>query len=403
METFDFDEIIPRKGTRSLKWDVDPAPDMVELWVADMDFRAAPVIQEALQRKLHLGVFGYGLPDDAFYEAITNWFRTRHATEVKKEHIVPVTGVVPAFSAILQALCLPGDEVIIQTPAYNCFFSSLRNAGVQLSANPLKLEDGRWEIDFEDLERRASSAKARALLFCNPQNPTGRVWSAEELRRTADICRRHGLWLISDEIHGELTAEGFRYTPFASVGEWESENVITASAASKAFNIAGLQTAYVIAPDPRVRSLIDRQININEICDPNPLGVEALIAAYSSRGAAWLDALNRYLDGNRKAVADFFSSELPECFLSPQEGTYLPWIDFSAFGKSSSQVEEELRSRYGVHVNGGAHYGETTPGWVRLNIATPRAVLEKGLGRIGEWASDVRRQKGVEASQNAGR
>lgn len=391
-EQFDFDELIARRGTRSLKWDIDQDPDVIELWVADMDFRAAPVILEALQKKLDSGVFGYGLPTKAFYEAIVSWYRKRYGVEFSRTSIIPTTGVVPAISSILQGLCLPGDEVIIQTPAYNCFFSSVRNSGLVLSENALKLVNGRWEIDFEDLEERASREKARALLFCNPQNPTGRVWTRDELTRVAEICEKHGIFLISDEIHGELTAEGFRYTPLASVSPWTKDHVITASAASKAFNIAGLQTAYIIAPVTEVRNRIDRQININEVCDPNPLGIEALIAAYSDRGAAWLDALNHYLDGNRKVIEEFVRESLPGCFLSPQEGTYLPWIDFSSFGKTSTEIEKELLHGYHVRVNGGAHYGETSPGWIRINIATPRARLREGLRRIALWAEDERKK-----------
>lgn len=188
------------------------------------------------------------------------------------------------------------------------------------------------------------------------------------------------------------TAEGFRYTPLASVSPWAKDHVITASAASKAFNIAGLQTAYIIAPVTEVRNRIDRQININEVCDPNPLGIEALIAAYSDRGAAWLDALNHYLDGNRKVIEEFVRESLPGCFLSPQEGTYLPWIDFSSFGKTSTEIENELLHGYHVRVNGGAHYGETSPGWIRINIATPRARLREGLRRIALWAEDERKK-----------
>ena len=187
---YDFDEIIDRKCTDSIKWNV--ADGELPMWVADMDFRAAPVILEALQKKLDSGVFGYGLPTKAFYEAIVSWYRKRYGVEFSRTSIIPTTGVVPAISSILQGLCLPGDEVIIQTPAYNCFFSSVRNSGLVLSENALKLVNGRWEIDFEDLEERASREKARALLFCNPQNPTGRVWTRDELTRVAEICEKHG-------------------------------------------------------------------------------------------------------------------------------------------------------------------------------------------------------------------
>ncbi len=389
---FDFDTPVERRNTRSLKWDIDPDSDVVELWVADMDFTAAPVIREALEKRVEHGVFGYAMPPKAFYDAIVSWNRKRHGVTFNPEHIIPVTGVVPAMAAALQALCLPGEEVIIQTPAYNCFFSSLRNAGVQMSANPMIFDEktGRWSLDFEDLERRASSDRARVLLFCNPQNPTGHVWSRTELVHVADICRRHNVILITDEIHGELTAAGHAYVPLASVSEWARENVVTLSAASKGFNLAGLQTAYVVAADPVVRSRIDRQININEVCDINPFGIEALIAAYSEEGAAWLDALNVYLDKNR-AMVEKFVAENPDMFvLSAQEGTYLPWIRLKNAGMTSSEAEEDLLKNFRVRVNGGAHYGELTPDWIRLNIATSASRLEEGLKRIGAWAEKIR-------------
>ena len=392
-KAFDFDAPLSRRGTRSLKWDSDRADGIVQLWVADMDFATAPVIRQALEARVAQGIFGYGIPTADFFDAIVSWHKARHGALYRRNDIVPTTGVVPAVSAALQATCLPGDEVIIQTPAYNCFFSSIRNSGARLSANALKLEGNRWTIDFADLERRAASTKARALLFCNPQNPTGRVWTREELLRVEAICRKHRLILISDEIHAEFTAPGHRFIPFASVSDWAAENCVTLSAASKAFNLAGLQCAYIIAGDPVLRNRIDRQVNINEICDAGPLGMEALIAAYSEEGAAWLDALNAYLDGNRALLQRFLAEELPECRMPEMEGTYLAWVDFSAFGLSSSEIERELLLRHRVRIASGATYGETTPGWIRINLATQRARLEEGLRRIALWARERRSQQ----------
>ena len=384
---FDFDEPVARRGTRSLTWDVDRDGDVIELWVADMDFRTAPVVRQALEARVREGVFGYGIPMADFFSAIVRWHSRRHAALYRRNDIIPATGVVPAISAVLQATCLPGDEVIIQTPAYNCFFSSIRNSGARLSANALRLENGRWTIDFADLERRAASTKARALLFCNPQNPTGRVWTHEELLRVEAICRKHRLILISDEIHGEFTAPGHRFMPFASASSWASENCVTLSAASKAFNLAGLQCAYIIASDPVLRNRIDRQVNINEACDANPLGMEALVAAYSEEGEAWLDALNAYLEQNREALRRFVREALPECRLPEMDGTYLAWLDCSAFGLASTEIERQLLARQKVRVAAGAAYGETSPGWIRINLATQRRRLEEGLRRIGLWAA----------------
>ena len=392
-KSYDFDEPVSRRGTRSLKWDSDRAEDVIQLWVADMDFRTAPVVRQALEARVKQGVFGYGIPTNDFYSAIVSWYKNRHATIFRRNDIIQVTGVVPAVSAVLQSACLPGDEVIIQTPAYNCFFSSIRNSGTRMSPNALKLKDGRWTLDLADLERRACSLKARALLFCNPQNPTGRVWTREELLAVESICRKHRLLLISDEIHGEFTAPGRTYIPMASVSDWAAENCVTLSAASKAFNIAGLQAAYIVAADPVVRNRIDRQVNINEVCDANPLGMEALIAAYSEEGEDWLDALNEYLEGNRALVREFVARELPECVLPESEGTYLAWLNCQAFGLSSAEIERQLLAKYKVRISGGSIYGETSPGWIRINFATQRARLEEGLARIGRWAADLRAKR----------
>ncbi|MCG5029869.1 pyridoxal phosphate-dependent aminotransferase [Mesosutterella sp. OilRF-GAM-744-9] len=385
-----FDEPVERRGTRSLKWDSDAAEGVIELWVADMDFRTAPVVRRAIERRAAEGVFGYGIPTEDFYRAVCTWQEKRHGLRCSPESIIPVTGVVPGISAVLQALLQPGEQVIIQTPAYNCFFSSIRNSGLELSANALRLEGGRWKIDFEDLERRAAEPRAKALLLCSPHNPTGRVWSRGELEAAAALCERRGLYLISDEIHEEFVPRSLRFTPAAAVSDWAAEHCITLSAASKAFNIAGLQAGYVIVPDPEDRRRVDRRININEICDANPLGVDALIAAYSSEGQEWLDALNAYIARNREVLRSFVSEKLPECILPEMEGTYLAWLDMSAFGLPSDEIERELLEKHRVRIAAGSHYGETSAGWIRINLATQTRRLRVGLERIAAWAAEHR-------------
>ena len=291
---YDFDIIIPRRGTNSYKWDTPEEENVLPMWVADMDFRTAPTIVEALQKRIAHGIFGYTKVPKAYYDAVIRWFDDRHRWQIDPRWIIYTNGVVPALSAIIKALAAPSDKIIVQTPAYNCFYSSIRNNGCELSANYLVYRDGRYTIDFDDLETKAADPKAKILLLCNPHNPVGRVWTPEELWRIGDICLHNGVFVVADEIHCELVYEGHDYTPFASLSERFRQNSVTCVSPSKAFNLAGLQIANIIAADEGVRRRIDRAININEVCDVNPFGVIATIAAYNE-GGAWLDALRKYL------------------------------------------------------------------------------------------------------------
>ena len=308
---YDFDTIIPRRGTNSYKWDTPEEENVLPMWVADMDFRTAPTIVEALQRRVAHGIFGYTKVPETYYDAVVRWFESRHRWRIDPRWIIYTSGVVPALSAIIKALTAPGDKVIVQTPAYNCFYSSIRNDGCELSANNLIYRDGRYMIDFDDLAAKAADPKAKILLLCNPHNPVGRVWTPEELRHIGDICLRNGVFVVADEIHCELTYEGHDYTPFASLSERFQQNSTTCVSPSKAFNLAGLQIANIIAVDDDVRRRIDRAININEVCDVNPFGVIATITAYNG-GGEWLDALRKYLRGNYEYLCHFFAERLPQ-------------------------------------------------------------------------------------------
>lgn len=370
-----------RRGSGSYKWDSIPNPDMIPLWVADMDFKTAPCVIEALARRVDHGVFGYTLVDDSYYEALTGWFASRHGYDIDSRMVIYTSGVVPAISAIIKALARPGEGVIVQTPVYNCFFSSIRNNGCRIVESPLLRKDlspseFTYRIDFDDLERKAADPANTLLLLCNPHNPAGRIWSREELAKAAGICRRHGVRVVSDEIHCELTMPGLAYVPYATV---DPSGVICLSP-SKAFNTAGLQIANIVCPDDSVRRAVDRAININEVCDVNPFGVAALKAAYTPEGAAWLDALRGYIAGNYELTREVITRELPGCPMAALEATYLPWIDVSALGIPSEELEEKLKTKAKVWVNCGEMYGRG--GFIRLNIACPRQRLREGLERI---------------------
>lgn len=289
--------------------------------------------------------------------------------------------MVPAISAIIKALARPGEGVIVQTPVYNCFFSSIRNNGCRIVESPLLRKDlspseFTYRIDFDDLERKAADPANTLLLLCNPHNPAGRIWSREELAKAAGICRRHGVRVVSDEIHCELTMPGLAYVPYATV---DPSGVICLSP-SKAFNTAGLQIANIVCPDDSVRRAVDRAININEVCDVNPFGIAALKAAYTPEGAAWLDALRGYIAGNYELTREVITRELPGCPMATLEATYLPWIDVSALCIPSEELEERLKTEAKVWVNCGEMYGRG--GFIRLNIACPRQRLREGLERI---------------------
>lgn len=384
---YDFDEIIDRCGTNCVKWDGAENPDVLPMWVADMDFRTAPAIIEALSRRVDHGVFGYTRVPQSYYESITGWFARRHGWNIDNDWIIYTSGVVPALSAIIKALTVPGDKVLIQTPVYNCFFSSIRNNGCEIVESPLVYADNTYSIDFEDLERKVSDPKVKAMILCNPHNPAGRVWSRDELIRIGEICIRHDVVVIADEIHCELVMPGYEYTPFASISEEFSRHSVSCVSPSKAFNIAGLQIANIVCADAGRRAKIDRAININEVCDVNPFGVIALQAAYNE-GAEWLDQLLEYIHGNYEYMRRFCEEHLPDFPITKLEGTYLVWMDCRKFGMTSAELEKALIQDAKLWLNAGTMYGKDGEGFMRWNIACPRARMIEGLKRFEKFAKN---------------
>lgn len=377
---YDFDKTIDRRATNSYKWDSAPE-GVLPMWVADMDFRTAPAIIDALQKRVAHGIFGYTRVPDAYYDAVTSWFRRRHGWDIDREWIIYTSGVVPAVSAVIKALTVPGDKVIVQTPVYNCFFSSIRNNGCEIVSNPLRRTADTYEMDFDALERCAADPRAKVMLLCNPHNPAGRVWTPDELTRLGNICLRNGVTVVADEIHCELVYQGFKYTPFASLSDAFLHRSVTCVSPSKAFNIAGLQIANIVAFDNDLRSRIDKAININEVCDVNPFGVAATIAAYNE-GEEWLNQLVDYLHGNYEAMAEFCRRELPEFPITRLEGTYLVWMDCSSLGMPSDALEHALLDDARLWLNAGTMYGAEGEGYMRWNIACPRSVMLDGLNRF---------------------
>lgn len=377
---YDFDKTIDRRATNSYKWDSAPE-GVLPMWVADMDFRTAPAIIDALQKRVAHGIFGYTRVPDSYYDAVTSWFSRRHGWDIDREWIIYTSGVVPAVSAVIKALTVPGDKVIVQTPVYNCFFSSIRNNGCEIVSNPLRRTADTYEMDFDALERCAADPRTKVMLLCNPHNPAGRVWTPDELTRLGNICLRNGVTVVADEIHCELVYQGFKYTPFASLSDAFLHRSVTCVSPSKAFNIAGLQIANIVAFDNDLRSRIDKAININEVCDVNPFGVAATIAAYNE-GEEWLNQLVDYLHGNYEAMAEFCRRELAEFPITRLEGTYLVWMDCSSLGMPSDALEHALLDDARLWLNAGTMYGAEGEGYMRWNIACPRSVMLDGLNRF---------------------
>lgn len=379
---YDFDELVDRRGSGCVKWDEAPGADVIPLWVADMDFKAAPAIQAAVRERAEHGVFGYTLVDEGYYEAVISWFSRRHGWTIRREELLYTTGVVPAMSVAVKALTMPGEKVLILSPDYNCFFSSVRNNGCEVLETALRRTGDTFEVDWDDFGRKCADEKTTLFLLCNPHNPTGRVWTREELERMNSICMEHGVKVVSDEIHCELVMPGHRFVPFAAASEACRQNGVILNSPSKSFNTAGLQVANIVCSQPEWRRRMDRAININEVCDVNPFGPVALKAAYNE-SADWIDALNLYLWDNYQAMCAFFAEQLPRLQVCRLEGTYLPWVDISALGIPAQELADRLLSEGRVWVNPGTMYGpQTGEGYIRLNIACPRSRLMEGLRRM---------------------
>ena len=377
---FRFDDITDRRGTGSLKWDV--AENELPMWVADMDFPAAPCIRRAIEKRAAHGVFGYGILPDAWYGAYRRWWGEHHGLEIRDEELIFVTGVIPALSTAVRKFTTPAEKIVIQTPVYNIFFNSIINNGRRVLENPLIYENGEFRMDFEDLETKLSDPLTTMMILCNPQNPAGRIWSREELARLGSLCRKHHVLVFSDEIHCDLAAPGRAYVPFASVDETCRMNSITALAPTKAFNIAGINSAAVFVPEEGLRQRMDRALNTDEVAEPNAFAVDATLAAFSDEGWEWLSALRDYVEGNKQAVYAFVRKELPDVCAVPQDATYLMWLDVSRYTADSRALQRFIREKTGLFVSAGDMYGGIGNRFLRLNVACPRSVLEDGLDRL---------------------
>ena len=376
---YDFDKTLNRRQTNSLKWDV--AENELPMWVADMDFATAPQISEALSRRVQHGVYGYSVIPDSWYDAIISWWQRRHGFEIDKSWLQFCTGVVPAISCLVQRLTNVGDNVAVLTPVYDIFFHSIENFGRHTLECALVYRNGKYSIDFDALERALEDPLTTMLIFCNPHNPTGTVWSREELAKIGALCKKHGVVVLSDEIHCDLTLPGIDYVPFASVSADCAENIITCISASKAFNLAGLQSAAVFVPNKHLREVVVRALNSCEIAEPNCFAIDGIVAAFNE-GEQWLDELRAYLAENRRIVAEFLHKNLPQVRLVEGQATYLLWIDCAAYTRDSAKLRDFIAQHTGLILSAGSQYRGNGNTFLRMNVACSRERLTDGLNRF---------------------
>jgi len=383
---YDFDTVIDRRGTHSEKWDgmeyqygVSP-DDGISMWVADMEFRPPPEVNEALGRAVDHGIYGYPGDLDSYHEAILNWMERRHNWLIEPQWISTTHGIVNAVNLLVQAFCKPGDKVIIQPPVYYPFFGAVINNGCRIVENQLIEVDGRYEMDFDDLERQADK-NTRLMILCSPHNPGGQIWNRNELERLAEFCLSRGIIIISDEIHHDLVYEGYTHSVLASLDTEIARKVITCTSASKTFNLAGTMTGNVIITNDSLRRRFRNQMAKCGINAPNVFGLLAAKAAYT-HGAPWLDELLVYLQGNRDLVYETVKSELPDVDCMRLEGTYLAWLDFTDTGLSMDEIVRQVQSDARLALNHGPTFGSGGEKHLRLNFACPRSMLEEGLKRM---------------------
>ena len=379
MGKYNFDRVIDRKKSYAMKWDVKDGE--LPMWVADMDFETAPEVKSALKSRLDIGAYGYSYIPDEWYDAYISWWQRRYNLTISKDELIFSTGVIPTISSSVRKLTTPNENVVILTPVYNIFYNCIVNNGARALESRLALKNGRWEIDFEDLEEKLSNPQSSLLLLCNPHNPVGRIWTQDELIKIGDLCHKYGVIVISDEIHCDITDPDKCYVPFASASDVCRDISITAIAPSKSFNMAGMSTSAVFVPNKILRHKIWRQLNTDECGEPSFLAVTAAVAAYT-QGEDWLNELNEYIYENKKYCEEFIADKIPDVTILHSEATYLIWIDCSILTEGKDDLAHFIRKNTGLFISRGGQYGSGGEGFLRINLACPRSIVIDGMDRL---------------------
>lgn len=380
----DFNKIIKRRGTDCFKWDLAPVifknNDILPMWVADMDFKSPPEVIAALKRRCAHGIYGYGARPESYYDSFINWAKKRYDFNVGKEEIIFSPGIVPALSLCVAAFTLAGDRVIIQPPVYPPFSGVVKDHGRKVLENNLKLIDGRYEIDFNDLEAKAKGG-AKMMFLCAPHNPAGRVWSQNELERVIGICLKYNILLVSDEIHADIVYNGSRHICPASLSKKAAGNIITLMSPSKTFNITGLSISSAVISNKKLREAFNLQIEKLHIGLTNIFGITAFESAYNF-GEPWLESLLIYLESNRDYAIDYITRKIPSIAVIKPEATFLLWLNFKKLKMKQDKLNEFIINKARLGLNDGASFGKAGTGFMRLNFACPRAILTEGLKRL---------------------
>ena len=382
---YDFDKITDRTHTNAIKYDLakrrNKPEDALSLWVADMDFPTAPCVQKAVAEKAAHGIFGYSRPDERYYSALKKWFAERHNYEIQEEWVVNTPGVCFALASAVKAFTKEGESVLVQKPVYYPFFNTIKALNRKVVNSPLVLKNGHYEINFEDFEAKIVSENVKMFILCSPHNPGGRVWKKEELQRISEICLKHSVLVVSDEIHSDIVFEGSRHTVYGSISEAAAENSIICTAPSKSFNLAGLQFSNIIIPNAKLRIAFQREVDRTGYDEPSLMGIVAATAAYSE-GGEWFDAARDYIWKNIQFASNYIEENCPKIKVVIPEGTYLLWLDFSAFGLSDEEINERILNRAKVWLDNGKMFGDEGKFFQRINCATPRKILAEALERI---------------------
>ncbi|MFH9089674.1 MalY/PatB family protein [Streptomyces sp. NPDC017673] len=376
---YDFTRPVDRSTSHSLKWSGPPGE--LPMWLADMDFPAAPEIVDAIRARADSGLFGYTQLDEEYAHALSAWWARRHGFAVAADWVVYCAGVLPAVSSLLRRMTAPGDQVVVLPPVYHVFFELITGNGRRVLPSDLRYDGTGYRIDFADLERKLAASRTRVLLFCNPHNPTGNLWDAPVLERIGELCARHDVLVVSDEIHGDLTTPGHAYTPFASVSPLCARTSVTCVSPTKTFNLAGLQTGALLVPDPALRAAVARGLHADWIGYPNVFAADATLAAYA-HGERWLDGLRAVVTANRRRATRFLADEVPELRVVASDATYLMWIDCAALTADTEHLCAFLRDRTGLHLSAGAEFRGNGSRFVRVNVACQPVRLEDALGRL---------------------